>query len=112
MLSDSFTCRYQILIEGLTDCLQPLRVADFSALFVGHVKNVRHLIDIGRYLGQVDSDPELMHSVGDREENPNAILGVYLNNGKLIRGLIVDVNNRGDFGRPLLKERWAPVLFH
>ena len=82
-LRASFMLRRQALIEHIFDLFEPVRVHHLDAALVRDVKNIRHLIDVGGNLRDMDRQAELVQLVSDVEQHADPIIGENFDNIKL-----------------------------
>ena len=73
-------------------------------MLVRDIEDVRHLIDVGRNFRDVDRKAEQVERMRDGEQNADAVLRVDLDDRKIVRRHIVDLNRRRYLGRALLEE--------
>ena len=87
-LSASFVgniLRRQTLEKRSSDFLDPFGPGDFLARALGDVKNIRHLIDIGRDLSDMDRQSQLMQVMSDGKQHADPVIGKNLDDRKIVR---------------------------
>ena len=87
-----------------TNLFQPSRIFDLFSRLVGDVENIRHLIDVGRYLCHVDRQTELVQRVGDRKQDADPIFRENFQDGEIVRRLVIHLDDRRHFRHMALQE--------
>src|SRR5205814_4472798 len=91
---------------------EPDGVLDFSAGYFSDIEHIGDLIDVRRYLGDVNGEAETMQRMRDREENSDAIGGKDLHNREVVRCFVVNLNGGGNFRRAFLQKERSTGGFH
>src|SRR5207253_1492017 len=100
-LSESFICGREGLLQGLANFFKPGRFTDLGAISIRHVKDIRYLVHVRRYLSHMNRQTELVQGMGNGKKNPDPIGGENFHDGEIIGGFIVNLNIGRDFRHTL-----------
>ena len=84
--------------QTLAHFFNTLRIPNFLAENILHIKGVGNLVNLGRYLGDTKIQPQITQRPADTIQHTDFIMGIDVENGILLRHLIVDIDATGDTG--------------